>query len=260
MPNRTIKPSKTVPMPKWIQDLALAVSFLTVLPAPQVPYQPGALGRAGRWFPAVGLVIGGLLAGSHWLLSQFFPPLLAAGLTVTLWAALTGGLHLDGLADCCDGLLAATSRERRLEIMRDPRTGAFAVVGLVLFLLLKVASLAALPAATAVLLLAPTWARWLLLWVARQPLARPSGLGADFAAGLSSRSQAWALILPVALLLSFPTPKVLLAILVATGITWFVIRMARLRLGGVTGDVYGLVVELSELAVLLICAATRAPS
>lgn len=243
-------------MPKWAQTLALAFSFLTVLPAPQTPYQPGALGRAGRWFPAVGLVIGGLLAGSHWLLAHLFPPLLAAGLTVTLWAALTGGLHLDGLADCCDGLLAAATRERRLDIMRDPRTGAFAVIGLALFLLLKVSTLAALPTATAPLLLAPTWARWLLLWVARQPLARPSGLGADFAAGLSSRSQGWALILPLAVLFGFPTSHAFLSVVAAAGVTWFVIRVVHSRLGGVTGDVYGLVVELSELAILLVCAAT----
>lgn len=242
-------------MPKWLQEVALAVGFLTVLPAPQVDYQPGALGRAGRWFPAVGLLIGGLLATSHWVLSQLFPPLLAAGLTVTLWAALTGGLHLDGLADCCDGMLAATTRERRLEIMRDPRTGAFAVVGLVLFLLLKVTSLAALPVPTPFLLLAPTWARWLLLWVARQPLARPSGLGADFTAGLSSRSQGWALVVPLLLCLGFPTIKTLFALGAAIGVTWLMIRIARLRLGGVTGDVYGLVVELSELTILILSAA-----
>lgn len=256
MPNPTIKPTKRGPMPKWGEELALAVGFLTVLPAPQVPYESGALGRAGRWFPAVGLVLGGLVAGSHWLLAHLFPPLVAAGLTITLWAALTGGLHLDGLADCCDGLLAATSRERRLEIMRDPRTGAFAVVGLVLFLLLKVTTLAALPTATVPLLLAPTWARWLLLWVARQPLARPSGLGADFAAGLSSRAQGWALLLPIALFLSFPTLHAFLALAAASGVTGFVIRIAHARLGGVTGDVYGLVVELSELAILLVYAAT----
>lgn len=244
-------------MPKWAQEVALAVGFLTVLPAPQVDYQPGALGRAGRWFPAVGLVIGLLLIGAHELLSYRFPPFLVAGLTVTLWTALTGGLHLDGLADCCDGLLAATSRERRLEIMRDPRTGAFAVIGLVLVLLLKVSALAATPTATPALLLAPTWARWLLLWVARQPLARPSGLGAEFAAGLSRRSQVWGGILPLVLLLIFPTVSTVAAMLAAGGITWLIIRSAHSRLGGVTGDVYGAVVELSELVVLLTFAAAQ---
>jgi adenosylcobinamide-GDP ribazoletransferase len=234
------------------QELLLAFSFLTVLPMPLVAYQTGLLGRAGRWFPWVGLVIGLWLIGAHWLLSQLFPPLLTATLVIALWAALTGALHLDGLADCCDGLLAATSRERRLEIMRDPRTGAFAVVGLVLFLLLKVTTLATLPTALPALLLAPTWARWLLLWVARQPLARPGGLGADFAGGLTGRTLLEALLLPLVLCLFFPNVQLVAAIALALVVTWGVMRIARTRLGGVTGDVYGLAVELSELAVLLV--------
>ena len=237
------------------QELALAFSFLTVLPMPMVEYQAGLLGRAGRWFPVVGLVIGGLLTAAHGVLSQLFPPLLTAGLVIALWAVLTGALHLDGLADCCDGLLAPTSRERRLEIMRDPRTGAFAVVGLVLFLLVKVTALAALPAALPVLLLAPTWARWLLLWVARQPLARPGGLGADFAAGLTGRTLLGALILPLLLSLLFPTLRLWAALALMLGLTWAITRMAGARLGGVTGDVYGLAVELGELAFLLAYAA-----
>lgn len=238
------------------QEVMLAFSFLTVIPMPTLEYQPGLLGRAGRWFPLVGLLLGGVLTLAHWGLSQLFPPLLTAALVTTLWAALTGGLHLDGLADCCDGLLAATSRERRLEIMRDPRTGAFAVVGVVLFLLLKVMALAALPAAQPALLLAPTWARWLLLWGARQPLARPSGLGADFAAGLTGRNQALALLLPLLLFLPFFTLQTVLAVLAAVAATGWLIHLARQRLGGVTGDVYGLVVEVSELVILLAYTAT----
>jgi adenosylcobinamide-GDP ribazoletransferase len=238
------------------QEIILAFSFLTVIPMPTLAYQPGLLGRAGRWFPLVGLTIGGLLFLAHQGLSLLFTPLLTAALVTTLWAALTGGLHLDGLADCCDGLLAATSRERRLEIMRDPRTGAFAVVGVVLFLLLKVTALAALPAAAPALLVAPTWARWLLLWVARQPLARPGGLGADFAAGLTGRALVWGLLLPLGLLLLLLTIQAFVAVVVAIGVTGWLMRAARLRLGGVTGDVYGLVVELSELAMLLVFAAT----
>lgn len=236
-------------------EIALAFSFLTILPMPALEYQPGLLGRAGRWFPLVGLVIGLSLLVAHWLLNQIFPPLLTAALVTTLWAALTGGLHLDGLADCCDGLLAATSRERRLEIMRDPRTGAFAVIGLALFLLVKVTAVAALPTALPALVLAPTCGRWLLLWVARQPAARPSGLGADFAAGLTGRALLWALLAPLALGLTFPTLHLLAAVALAGGVTWWIIRAAGARLGGVTGDVYGLVVELSEVAVLLAYAA-----
>src|SRR5262245_61596780 len=96
------------------------------------------MGRAALWFPLIGFGLGLVLAGGLLLFRLFFSPALAAALTVAAWAALTGGLHLDGLADCCDGLLATATPERRLEIMRDPRLGAFGVTGLTLFLILKV--------------------------------------------------------------------------------------------------------------------------
>ncbi len=240
----------------------LAIGFLTTLPVParfQAAPHPGDLGRAALWFPLVGLVLGLLLAGSDWLGLRLFPPLLAGALVVALWAALTGGLHLDGLADCGDGLLAATSPERRLEIMRDPRLGAFGGLSLILFVLLKVLAVAALPAGAiwmraVPLLLAPVVGRWLLLLAARQPNARPGGLGADFALGLQPRTLwlAGAFTLLLALLGGV---RGVVAIALTHLLAWLIFRAARARLGGVTGDVFGLTVELSELTVLLTFAA-----
>jgi len=241
---------------QWLQSFVVAVSFLSVLPVPTIPYQPGALGRAGRWFPLVGLLLGLLLSGGYWAFSYLFPPPLAALLTTALWALLTGGLHLDGLADCADGLLAPVLPERRLEIMHDPRTGAFAVIALALFLLLKSTAILALPPLTPALLLAPSWARWLLLWIARRPLARASGLGAEFSNHLTSRTLGLALVVPLGILLFFFQGKMFLALLAGGGVTWLIGRFAHSRLGGTTGDIYGLTVEMSELAVLLLMAAT----
>src|SRR5829696_1611170 len=96
----------------------LAATFLTTLPSPSFVVPQGGLGLAGRWFPLVGLVIGLLLWVVQSLAERFFSPTLTGALVVLAWVAVTGGLHLDGLADCCDGLLATTSRERRLEILR----------------------------------------------------------------------------------------------------------------------------------------------
>ncbi len=241
---------------QWFHEWVVAVGFLTVLPVPTVAYQPGMLGRAGRWFPLVGLLLGLLLIGGHWAFSHLFPAPLSAVLTTALWAALTGGLHLDGLADSCDGLLAPVLPARRLEIMRDPRTGAFAVIGLILFLLLKTTTMIALPPIVPALLFAPTWARWLLLWIARQPLARSSGLGAEFSSRLTTKTLLTALIAPLTLLFFFHQGKVIAALLTAFVTTWLVARAARTRLGGTTGDLYGLAVELSELSMLLTFAAT----
>jgi adenosylcobinamide-GDP ribazoletransferase len=237
-----------------VNGLLLAIGFLTAVPVQTDAPHADTLGRAARWFPFVGFCLGGMVASAHWGLMQVFPPLVAAALTVTLWAALTGGLHLDGLADCCDGLLAATTRERRLEILRDPRLGAFGVAGLTLFLIAKVAAVSALPVAALLpFVAAATFARWLIVLAARQPLARPSGLAAEFAAGQTRTTLGLAALLPVALLGLgvFGSWRLLLAAALAHLIALGLIGLARARLGGVTGDVFGLIVELSELAALL---------
>jgi adenosylcobinamide-GDP ribazoletransferase len=249
--------------------LALALSFLTAIPVHVAAPRPGDLGRAAVWFPVVGLVLGVVVSAAYWLLARLFPPTVAATLTVALWAALTGGLHLDGLADCGDGLFSTASRERRLEIMRDPRLGAFGVMALVLFLLLKVSAVAALTSRPAwdlhlpalslawrgllpagPLVLAAVAARWLLLVAARQPSARPGGMGQDFASVLTPSTLLFGGILPL-VLIALAGPRGWLATLVALVITGLLVRVARARLGGVTGDVFGLVVEMAELTILL---------
>jgi adenosylcobinamide-GDP ribazoletransferase len=239
---------------EWAAEVWTALGFLTVLPTPAVAYVPERLGRAGRWFPAVGLVIGLLLAGVQTLALGWFDPWLAGLLVAVAWAILTGGLHLDGLADCCDGLLAPVARERRLEILRDPRVGTFGAVGLILALGLKAAAVVSVP--WTALLLAPVWGRFLLLVTAWAPAARPGGMGAAFAAGLTPRTLAFAALLPVALLALPVAPlRAVSAALLAGLTTAALLRLARARLGGVTGDVYGLTVEVVELVVLLTYAA-----
>lgn len=247
----------------------LALSFLTAIPVRTGAPQPGDLGRAGRWFPIVGFFLGAILATAYLALLRLFSPLLAAALVVALWAVLTGGLHLDGLADCCDSLLATVSRERRLEIMDDPRLGAFGGIGLVLFLSLKVLAIASLPdspqftlhvlrftfdASLFALLVAPPLARWLILLVASQPMARLGGMGAEFALGLTPSIFILAALIPLALTV-LGGWRALFAAAITHIVTFAVIGLARIRLGGVTGDVFGLTVELAELTILLTFAA-----
>jgi adenosylcobinamide-GDP ribazoletransferase len=242
-----------------MKSIRIAFSFLTRLPfhAP-ADIGIGDIGRSAAWFPFVGLVIGGVTAGGYYLFAAFFPPLLAAVLAIILWVALTGGLHLDGLADCCDGLLAAASAQRRIEIMHDPRLGTFGGVGLVLALLLKTSALAALPPhfALIALVLAAVLGRWMVLPLALQPAARASGLGAGFAAGVKPATLILAAVLPLTLVAvgGWRAAAALLIVhLLGLGIGY----LARMRLGGLTGDVYGLVIELSELCVLLTFAARK---
>lgn len=240
--------------------LLTALDFLTVLPVPHPKgYQPVELGKAAGCFPWVGALLGGLSGALYLGLRQAFPPFLAAGLAAAGWMALSGGLHLDGLADCCDGLLYAGSAARRLEIMKDPQHGTFGGIGLTLAILLKVAALAALPADWAVMLIASlsgALARWLLLPAGCQPNARPDGLGAAFSASLTKR--AFVIALPPALILAGLLGwRGLAALVLAHGWAWLAFRLARRRLGGLTGDVYGLIVEVAELLVLLVFAAGR---
>ncbi len=233
--------------------LCFAFSLLTTLPIP-VPanWQAGYSGRAASWYPLVGLVIGLLVAGVHSLAGQIFPLSVTGALALVVWIAITGGLHLDGLADCVDGLLYHGSPEKRLEIMKDPRLGAFGGIGLGLALLLKFAALASLtPQTLPGLPLATSLARWCLLPAGLMPPAKPGGMGADFAAGLRKSALFWGALIPFGLILLLGKNSLLAA---AFGLltTFCVLTLARKRLGGVTGDVLGLLVESVEIVVLLV--------
>jgi adenosylcobinamide-GDP ribazoletransferase len=200
----------------------------------------------------VGLVIGALTWLAWRLSRSYFPPAVAAVLALLVWIALSGGLHLDGLADCCDGLFASAAPERRLEIMKDPRLGTFGGVGLLMVLLLKAGALASLTSASApAILLAAVFSRWCILPAGRQPLARPGGMGADFSAGLRTPSIWVAALLPLSLALLLG-PLAVAAVLAALLTAGFVLWLAGTRIHGVTGDVFGMLVELVETVILLV--------
>ncbi|KFO67265.1 hypothetical protein ER57_11775, partial [Smithella sp. SCADC] len=158
-----------------MRNLRTAFGLLTTLPfgMPE-DWRPGDSGRAGIWYPLVGIVVGGLIWLSWRVFILYFPPLIAGVLTLVAWAVLTGGLHLDGLADCCDALLVSATPEKRLEIMKDPHLGAFGGIGLLLVLFSKAAALSSLtPSAGLGIILAATLSRWFILPAGLLPLAHP---------------------------------------------------------------------------------------
>jgi adenosylcobinamide-GDP ribazoletransferase len=192
-------------------------------------------------------------AASHAL----FDPLLRAAVAVALWKALTGALHLDGLSDCLDGLAGRDPAERR-RIMRDSRIGVFGAVGLVLGLILAVAALEAVtraPAAWRVLLLAPLAGRIAPLLAATPAAASGEGMGASFARARPMGAGALGAVLAGALASFLLGPPGLLVLAVGLGAGWLIARAFARRLGGVTGDVLGASVELTELGVLAAAAA-----
>jgi adenosylcobinamide-GDP ribazoletransferase len=241
---------------KWMQAPFFALQFLTVLP-PLVRRAPGCadLGRSEACFPLVGLLLGACLAGVDWALTPFVAPLVRDVTLVTVLAVLTGALHLDGVVDTFDGLFAGNSRERRLEIMRDPRAGSYGVVAVALLIAFKVAALGSLPpdARTPALILAPCLGRWgIVLATGAFAYARPTGMGRDFKASIRLPHVA------VAGIIALGAAGMLAGaggIVVWIGVSAAVLLAGRWiagRLGGLSGDVYGAICEMTETGVLLV--------
>ena len=234
-----------------------ALGFLTTIPSPyHDPSGMEELGKAAVWFPLVGALMGELVALIYLGLAGFFPLPVSAVVSVALWVYLTGGLHLDGLADSFDGLLNSSSSERRLEIMKDPRLGTFGALGLILVIIFKITVLTALPIYFTLLAipLASSTARWLLLWAARQPSARPGGLGAAFQPELGWMGWIISAVIPLGLAVLCGW-RGIAALFIGSVCTAAIIRLARIRLGGLTGDVFGLIVESVEAVILLVLVA-----
>jgi adenosylcobinamide-GDP ribazoletransferase len=226
--------------------------------------------RAVRWLPVVGLLlaapaalallaVGGTGAGDGAPLRR----LLGAVLAVAVLGVLTGGLHLDGLADTVDGLASRRPRDQALEIMRRGDTGPLGVAALVFAVLLQVTALAALGGTLAVpaLVLGAVTARTAVILATGPafPAARPGGFGALVAGRTPARVCAAAVAVLVAAVAAFGwldggtalAVRLLAAtaagLLTATGVC----GAARSRLGGLTGDVFGAVVEITMTATLV---------
>ncbi len=224
--------------------LHLALAFLTTLPLPHVrDVQPGDFARASAYYPLAGYVVGGLVAGLLFL-GLPLPPGVVAALGVGLWLLLTGMLHFDGLVDSADALFAMKSPAQRLDILKDVHVGAFGLATGVLALLLLWSLLGAGLPWYAPLVAAVVARMVVLMPMNAYPAARQESLGAQ------SRQGRWGLAfvfaLPALLL-----PHAWIAALVALlGVTLAAAWAARRLGGGLSGDIYGLLIVLAEVLVL----------
>ncbi len=223
-----------------------AISFYTIVPLRDswlIDFR-----RIARWSPLVGLILGAILALMDYLLEQInCPRLLGSVLIVAFWLFLTGGLHLDGVMDTADGL-AVMEPERRLEVMKDSRVGAFGVIACLIVLLLKIAALADLERGRGLALIgAAGWGRWgQVLAIALYPYLRVDGKGAFHKKSLQIPSD---LILGLSCLLiafCFVGWSGLILVVVGGVSSYLVGRWFFKQLGGHTGDTYGAVVEWTE--------------
>ncbi len=228
-----------------------ALSFLTTVPVRTDNLTAGDFARANSWFAWVGLCLGAGLVLADVGLQAIVPEGVAAVLVLTVWVAVTGGLHWDGFLDCCDALFASVSPTRRLEILKDVHIGAYGLVGGGLLLLANFATLYELPDSQRgiTLLVAPIAGRWLMT-VAQQrfPYMRRSGLGKLVP------PNRWALLwgLVPLLLAGFGgwgfILRIVIVLLVGYSVAWW---MARQLGGGLTGDCYGAVCEITQVLVLV---------
>ncbi len=234
-----------------MRSLLAALGFLTRVPVPAWVFEDAGATKASlAWYPAVGLLIGGVLWSSAWIGSSL-PPLLLAALLLLVWTGLTGALHLDGLADSADAWVGGLGdRERTLAIMKDPRSGPMGVTAVVLVLLLKFAALASLPLVHTAVWLAPMLARTAITAAFLcTPYVRSHGLGS--ALTHASRLTCIAGVLAAAAVAAYSGWHGVHALL-AVSVVFACWRFACMRrLGGMTGDTLGALTELAEAAVLV---------
>jgi len=232
-----------------MRGLAVAFGFLTRIPVCVADVDRRAQAASLKWYPLVGATIGLLLTGAAVLLHGM-PALPAAALLLVAWVAITGALHLDGLADSADAWIGGMGdRERTLAIMKDPRSGPAGVVALVLVLLLKFAALATLANAWWLLLPALLGRGAIVAWFLSTPYVRAAGLG-DPLRGAPVGGCHIALGVVVLVCVAFGT-RGIVALLVAALVAWLWRRAVMRRLGGFTGDTAGALVELVEAATLV---------
>lgn len=248
----------TTPPP--LRHLSGAFRFLTRLPVPGPRLDGAELGRALAWFPLPGLAMGALAAAGALAVGGHLAATVTAALVVAGLAWITGGLHLDGVADVADGLGGGHGDPvRTLAIMRDSRIGAFGATALVLVLTTKVLAVADLlgrGGAAWALICAPAVARFTAVpLVVLLPYARPQGLGKAFHQGGGARELAIAGTLTAATLVGAGLRTLLPAAAALTAAAALALLVRR-RLGGLTGDVYGAAIEVAE-AVFLVTAGLR---
>ncbi len=237
-----------------MRALRIALQFLTRLPLPQPgECTPRERGHSVLYYPLVGLIIGVLLLILNSVLGESDAGVRAA-LLLLVWVLLSGGLHLDGLADSADAWLGGYGdRQRSLDIMQDPRSGPAAVMLVVLVLLVKFAALAALlkQGNWSMLLTAPLLGRAAMVGVfLATPYVREHGLGAQLAQQLPRRGALYVLVLCAIAVVSFEDGNgVWLLAVTVVGVA-LLRRMMLQRLGGTTGDTLGATCEIIEALVL----------
>jgi adenosylcobinamide-GDP ribazoletransferase len=236
-----------------VNGFVAAVQFLT-----RVPMRTRAapdIGGAVVWFPVVGALIGAAVGGVAAGLGEILPAAVAAAVAVLFGVAVTGAFHEDGLADTADALAGGWTRERRLEILDDPRHGSYGVAAMCGSIVLRVVAVASLGPAAAFtgLVAAHTLARGAAVaTMGAVPLAKPDGLGAGYARSVTTYRAAVAGLVAVAVTALATGWWVGPLAATAAAAAALVVYWAWRAIGGITGDVLGAIEQVAECAVLVV--------
>jgi adenosylcobinamide-GDP ribazoletransferase len=235
-----------------LRPFEIALGFLTIFKTRLEPVPDMAeVGKSSWAFPLAGAVIGALLVVTHAIMAGHLPVVISAILVVTLWVVLTGGLHLDGWTDCWDALAASVPPERRFEILKDSRLGAFSALALILLLALKTAAVAQPNLPLIMLFLAPVISRSMMVAVGYGSRHRGEGMAALFLSGLDSRTVRWACIIGFVPAVLAGWKGIIALVAAYFAALWFR-GFAEKRLGTINGDVLGAICELSEMVVVVV--------
>jgi len=248
-----------LPVEKILPSFSHAVRFLTILPFGDDDENNIDNTLFLFFIPIVGLLLGLILLIFLKLTNQLFPVSVASLLTVIAYVFLTRKLHLDGVSDSFDGLLGGQNKEEALRIMKDPHAGSFGVIGLILVLfafwsgvdsLLGQARLA--PIGLGVLVAAPCVARWAMLFAGTGATpVNPEGLGKWFI-GLQSQKALWiASVIPLLILIGVLSGYGLVLFGGVMAVAWAIRQWATNKIGGLNGDIFGLVLEVTQVFVLI---------
>lgn len=236
-----------------LASFIFALQFLTRIQISNPEWDYEKCGRGSAFFPVVGLVAGAVLMAVKMVGELVFSPLITAALILLAEVIITGGLHVDGFMDSMDGLYSGRDRERKLEIMKDSRVGSFGALGLACLVLIKyIFYLELLKMGQMSWLLAiPVFGRWSMVYAIRFfPYLRSQGLGNPYSDHTGNREFMIAtVVMAVTLVLGLQEGAIFFLIPVLLIHLW--LKRVRDALGGLTGDIYGAVEEISEVMGLL---------
>jgi adenosylcobinamide-GDP ribazoletransferase len=239
-----------------MRTLIAAVGLLTRIPVPAVADAETA-GKATRWFPLVGALIGAIYAAVAWAGMLRLPAAVAAVFVLVTEALLTGAIHMDGVADMADGFGGGKTREEILRIMRDPSIGSYGAVALALLVAFKITVLAQLLGrhrAFPYLIVAAVLGRWTPAPLARfLPYARPTKGPPAF---VGTNEFLWSTALTAAIIATLGVPWMFLCWAVVAVATAAFGGFCYRKIGGITGDTLGAAIETAECLILL-CGVVR---